>query len=140
MYKILAHTADIGLEVAATSLPELFKEAARGWKHLVLEESPTREKHTVTIRLKSVEPEDLLVQWLNELNYLLTVKYKILHAVESIRIRKTDAGWQLSAVISVDDFDEHIHEIHFEIKAVTYHQLNIQRDGRLLKTKIIFDI
>ena len=41
MYKVLAHTADVALEVQSNDLETLFIDAAKGWKDVVLEDSET---------------------------------------------------------------------------------------------------
>ncbi len=140
MYRIIAHTADTGLEVEAASLEELYQEAAKGWKELVLENAPTQPVDWKHIQLSASDREDLLVQWLSELNFLLTVRFWVLHEVAAIHIHPQAGGWQLQAKISGEPFDNKRHHIHFEIKAITYHQLRIRQENGRYHTRIIFDI
>ncbi|NOX36269.1 MAG: archease [Calditrichaeota bacterium] len=140
MYRIIAHTADTGLEVEAPSLEELFREAAKGWKVLVLEDSPTRPREQKRIRLTASDREDLLVQWLSELNFLLNVRFWVMHDVISLQLTHRGEHWHLQAEITGEPFDDKRHYIYFEIKAVTYHQLQIRQEDGTYKTRIIFDI
>lgn len=139
VYKIFSHTADIGLALRAADLNNLFREAAIGWKHLVLENSLTRGKETRRIRLTADDPEDLLVQWLSELNYFLMVEQWVFHEVAELNV-ETSPKWRLTTAITGERFDPAHHYIYFEIKAATYHQLHIRKHGRAYETRIVFDI
>jgi len=151
MFKIISHTADVGLEISAESIESLFIEAARGWKYCVIEDSLTQASNERKIRLNATNPEDLMVQWLNELNFYLTVNEWILDDVIQCRIECDDtaprpealnhtAEWSGDFLISGEPLDYEKHEICIEIKSVTYHQLEIQKQNNGYKTRIIFDI
>ncbi len=141
MYKILeTHTADIGLEVKGQTLEELFIEAARGWKQLVLEDAQTQPIHYKAIQLTATDIHDLLVQWLSELNYLLTVQQWVVHDVPQLTIQKTSDQFILNAKVAGEPFDPNRHYVYFDIKAVTYHQLDIKYQDGFYNTRIIFDI
>lgn len=140
MFKILSHTADTGIEVEAASLKELFIEAARGIKFCLIEDAVVSFAEIRKIYLKGANLEDLLVQWLSELNYLATVKNWIINEVVGGRIERKNREWELEFTIAGEPLDFTRHEILMDIKAVTYHQLRIeQKDGKF-RTKIFFDI
>ncbi|MCB0291814.1 MAG: archease [Calditrichaeota bacterium] len=140
MYKILSHTADIALEVWAESLPGLFQEAARGFHDLLLEDAPIRAEQRRQIELSSDEPEDLLVQWLSELNYFVTVHAWLWGAVEDFTLAAENGIWRLKAAVSGEALDAQRHYLYFDIKAVTYHQLEITDTPDGCQTRIVFDI
>ncbi|MCK6623398.1 MAG: archease [Calditrichaceae bacterium] len=140
MFKILSHTADIALDVRAANLESLFTEASRGWKEMVFEDSETRPAKTRSVRLASPEAEDLLVQWLSELNYFLTVRQWVFHQTEQFSLHGAAGEWTLDARISGERLDPQRHYIYFDIKAVTYHQLKIEQTGGEFRVQIVFDI
>lgn len=140
MFKVLSHTADVGIEVSAESLTALFIEAARGWKYCVIEDSPTQPLEDRKIHLTAPNLEDLLVQWLNELNFYLTVDQWILHEVTGCDIEFVDSEWSGDFLISGEPLDFRRHEICIDIKSVTYHQLEVRKLNGHYKTRIIFDI
>lgn len=140
MYKVLSHTADVGIEVRADSLEELFIDAAKGWKFLVLENSPTRPRQMREITLNDTMPEDLLVQWLSELNFYLTARHWLLHDITAFTLRKESKTWHLSATVTGEPLDPERHYLFLDIKGVTYHQLNIEPVNGHFRTRIIFDI
>ena len=140
MFTIISHTADVGIDVSGESLEELFIESAYGWKQCVIEDSPTKPVEQKRIHLSADSLEDLMVQWLNELNFLLTVRHWILHRTEKAEIHSEDSGWKLDFLITGEPANYGIHEISMEIKSVTYHQLQVKRINGLYKTRVIFDI
>lgn len=140
MYKIVSHTADVGIDIKAKSIKELFVEAARGWKYSVVENSSTKAAEEKRIQLSAPTLEELMVIWLNELNFYLTVKEWIMNEVVDGNIHSANSNWDLDFLINGETLDYQRHEICMEIKSVTYHQLNIQKSKGQYKTRIIFDI
>ncbi len=140
MYKIISHTADIGLELEAPDLVSLFKEAAKGWKALVFEDAEIYPQEKKAVTLAAASPEELLVNWLSELNYYLTVHYWVYAETVELRVESNSETWRLQANIRGEPFDEDRHYIYFDIKAVTFHQLKIERRDGKMKVRIFFDI
>src|SRR5262245_17364275 len=66
-YDRIDHTADLGIEVRAASLPELFEDAALAMFDLLTDLSRVEPKVARRIDLSGVDREDLLVGWLAEL-------------------------------------------------------------------------
>ena len=140
MFTVFSHTADIGLDLQASNLETLFIEAANGWRTMVFEDSEINAVSRHRISLAAADPEDLLVQWLSELNYFLTVHRWVFHAVTALSLQNDDAKWSLRASIDGESLDSDRHYIYFDIKAVTYHQLNIAETADGYRTRVIFDI
>jgi len=140
MFKIISHTADVGIDVSGSSLEALFVEAAHGWKQCVIEDSLTKAVEERKVKLSAASLEDLMVQWLNELNFFLTVRHWILHDVIEAKISLENSGCELNFLINGETADYKVHEICMEIKSVTYHQLQIQKMGNGYKARVIFDI
>ncbi len=127
----IAHSADLALEVWASSLPGLFTQAAKGLYDLMQISAAKRKIAKREINLKEIDLDNLLVSFLNEL--LADIQEK-----ES----KYD---QMDLVI--DHFSlkgkltgKKIGGFKREIKAATYHELKIVKMESGYKTRIIFDI
>jgi SHS2 domain-containing protein len=139
-YKFIDHTADIAIEVSGNTYEELFTAALNGWKESVIESADDeRETEEMNIKMKENSPEELLVSFLQEVNYLFDSKKIIPLENESIRIEKREEEFQLTinihfGKITADDI------IKTEIKAVTFHQLDIKKINDVYKTIIVFDI
>ena len=70
----IEHTADIAFDVFADSFEELFIESARAWRISVVGDVAGKALSNRLINLTAESLEELLVNFLNELNYLLTTK------------------------------------------------------------------
>ena len=139
-YRYIDHTADIAIEVSGNTYAELFIAALAGWKDCVIktsEISHEMEKRELTLEENSVE--ELLVSFLQELNYLFENDKLFPTDLSDIHVEKSEDHFSLRSVIlfaSVSPEDE----IKFEIKAVTFHQLDIKKVNDVYKTLIVFDI
>jgi SHS2 domain-containing protein len=123
MYKVLAHTADVALEVQSGDLETLFIDAAKGWKDVVLEDSETSFLQTRTVNLTSFEVH----QW-------------VVHDVKHLKLKVSADEWRLEAEINGEALNSAKHYIYCDVKAVTYHQLNIQEVNGQYQTRIVFDL
>ncbi len=142
MFKLVEHTADVALEISAESLESLFLETAAGFKAMVLEDSAILSETSRKVELAASELEDLLVQWLSELNYFITVHYWLANEVAefSLQFSEAENEWKLQAEITGEPLDHDRHYIYFDIKAVTYHQMKITQTDGQFSTKVVFDI
>ena len=139
-YKILDHTADIALELSGNTYEELFLAGYEGWKNSVIEASvSSREAEERKLELSENTIEELLVSFLQELSFLFESKKIFAVEVNEIQIEKRDEKFFLKSDlyfgnIIADDI------IKNEIKAVTFHQLNVKKVNDVFRTIIVFDI
>lgn len=131
MYEEIEHTADYALRVWGVDLPELFVEAARGMNALTggrpADLSITRE-----LSLQAPDPETLLVDWLQELAFLIEIEGEIFQTFHVLAFSPTSLHVQLGGGKA-----QNLEKL---IKAVTFHGLAIQRSGAGYQTVIVFDV
>jgi len=135
-FEFLDHTGDEGIAVYGSSAEELFQHAAQGFFAILLDEGRIETKETRAIALAGDGYEDLMVRWLSELLYLFETELLIFKEFD---IHELD-GDHLSAAAKGERFDNTRHTIAREIKAVTYHQLDVKRKDGLWQARIIFDL
>jgi SHS2 domain-containing protein len=130
-YREIEHTADWELEVWAPDLPALLEQAARGMAALAgmrLEEGPRLERQ---LQVRGSDAESLLVAFLAEVLYCAEqegIGFDEYHlALEGDHLEARLGGAWLA---SIDK----------EIKAVTYHRLEVRQAGRGLEVNIVFDV
>jgi len=129
MFETFDHTADLGLRVGADSINELFAEAAVGLASLIVADVATIEaSQERSIEISSPDLEYLYFDWLSEVLYLFES--------EGLVVANADVdvdGVSLRAAVDVDSFCETRHLRSHEVKAITYHGLNVnlhERDGK----------
>ncbi len=135
-YKIIDTTADIGIEVWGENFKELLEESVRGMVSIMYDLQKINGNKSLNIEIEGFDKEDLLISLLNEIIYLRDAK-KFL--VKDIEIKDLSEN-RLSAILYGDIFDPQIHEILEDIKAATYHNIEIKKENGLIKSQIIFDV
>ncbi len=135
-YVQLDHTGDIRIKVFGNSLKELFENAAYALFDTITDASKIDSQLAETVEISGIDKEELLVNWLSELNYLFLTESKIFNKFEIDHFRDIE----LSATVIGEKFNSHKHSLNTEIKAVTFHDLQIEQIGDQWETKIVFDI
>ncbi len=138
LYKTIDHTADLGIELEAETLKDLFEKAALSLTHLILGEIPEQQEkaETYKVEIKGEDLSDLMMNWLSEVLYLFEGEKKI---TCGLHIDYIDSK-RLTATLTLIRFDERKHEAQYEIKAVTYHQLDVTKKDGHWKARVIFDV
>jgi SHS2 domain-containing protein len=139
-YTFLDHTADIAVDVESTTLNELFTGAAIAWRESICDDLSEKHDQKKKIELSEQSLEILLVSFLNELNFIFQSESWMMGSVNSINIFKKDSVWHLRATIFGGVFNRRELKLKAEIKAVTYHQMEIKEINGKYSTRIVFDI
>jgi len=135
-YKLIDHTADFGIQVSGTDPGDLFCNAAFALFDLVADIRTIKGENRKKIALTGSDWPDLMVNWLRELLYLWNGNEFL---VKSAKIQKITA-FEISAILRYDRYEPRRHAIKNEIKAVTYHQIQVARSPQGWKAQIIFDV
>jgi SHS2 domain-containing protein len=135
-YELVDHTADLGIRVWADDIRGLFEEAAKALFDIITDLTKVEAHLKREIVVRGSSREELMVAWLNELLYLHEVERLIFC---NFSITKIDEG-TVTGVSTGEEFDEARHSIKTEVKAVTYHQLEIKEQGGRWQAQVIFDI
>ncbi len=140
MIEMLDHTADVGFELRAPTLEELFEEARRALLMVVFERPPEGGKEEGEIRLSAPDLETLLVRWLNELTYLVQDAGFVPVGAE-IWIRKSDGtNPSLEARLAGAPLLLEEYGWQGEIKSATFHGLDIANDDGGWHARVILDV
>ncbi len=139
-YHIFDHTTDAGIEISGKTITGLFITAAAGMYQII--GISDAYSGTSMTRMKLIEPtrEDLLVSFLNELNFLLTVRQKILCPIMNLSIEHIGNDLLLNVSAGTYNLSQSDLSGLREIKSVTYHQLRIVREQDEYHARVIFDI
>lgn len=138
-YKFIDHPADIAVEVTAGTIEKLFEISAEAWKYSALENTSAESPFELHFEIESSTLEGLLVEFLGELNFILCMRKLVFSKIKQMII-KEDGQFKITASIYFEDFNPDLHRLKDEIKAITFHQMNIVKKGNNYFTRIIFDI
>jgi len=137
-YQTFDHTADLGVEAHAGKWSDLLEQSALGMFACVgyLVPSAASRGERIDLLLKAGSREDLLRNWLSELLFRFETRGEV---PKRIRFRRTDET-RLEARIEFRPFDPDRSRLHREVKAVTYHGLEVHQVGRAWIARFILDI
>lgn len=138
--RFLDHTADVGAEITAASLEELFAEAATALLETIVDPGTVRPSLHRSFELAAPDLETLLVDWLGELVYVFEVDRQLFADAE-VTVNEGEAGPRLAAVARGEPYDPDRHPVRVLVKAVTHHALEVacRPDGTWF-ARVIFDI
>jgi SHS2 domain-containing protein len=132
-FEEVEHTADRALHVCGRNLEEVLQNAARGMNSLMVSDvaaiSSQVEKY---IEAEALDAESLLVEWLSELAYWAETEGLVFNQFDFQEVTPT----RVQAVVR----GCRARNLDKDIKAVTYHNLQIVKTGRGLEATIVFDV
>jgi SHS2 domain-containing protein len=134
------HTGDIGIRVTAPSLPQLFERAALGTFRVLTDLAAVQASKETHVAVDGHDLEALMVRWLSELNYRHTVDGVLFGAFAVESIQETDEGLTLTATARGEPIDPARHTVYTEIKAITFHGMNIRETDDGWTVQVIFDM
>ena len=135
-YEVIDHTAEAGITVYAATPSDLFETAAEGMMSLIVDAASVESRVWVERRVEAEDLEGLLVAWLNDLIAMLGAesfvpKVFVVDEVTETRLRATVHG---------EPVDPNRHRFRLDVKAATYHMLEISESDRGWSAKVIFDV
>jgi SHS2 domain-containing protein len=135
-YELIDHTADVGVKAYGKTLSEAFENAAKGMFFVIADNSEIENTGQYDIELKADNLEQLLVDWLSELLFLSSANNVIFGF---IKVDLDEKKNKLSAKVFGEKFDISKHKAGTEIKAVTYHMLEVN-NKKPYHVQVLFDI
>lgn len=133
-YVFIDHTADVGIKAKGKTLAEAFENAAYGMFDLITDNSVISSVGQYYIELDAPDLEQLLVDWLSKLLFLNGARNLVFGSF-NVTIENT----HLSATIAGEEYDLKKHRQGAEIKAVTYHMLEVV-NKEPYSVQVLFDI
>lgn len=135
-FEILNHTADIGIIAYGEDISSVFINTAKGLFSLIIDPQEVSTKKHRDITVTAPDREALLVNWLNELIYLVDAEEVLFKEFDIIQITET----KLQAKCYGEKINSKKHHLQREVKAATYHQLKVEKTMEGWRAQVIFDI
>ena len=132
------HTADLGIRIFATDLPDLFRTAAEAlFDVIVANRGSVQVVATDSVSLSAETTEDLLFDWLNELIFLSETRHRLYTRFD---VSLDATGCRLQAAIGGEPIDRVRHLLDHEVKAATRHGLSLRPTDGGWVAEVIVDI
>ena len=138
-YKFLENVAiaDSAFEAQGESLEDLFQTCAQATFEVMADTSTIEPKLKETVELSGENLEELLFDWLAELIYLKDSK-SLLFGKFEVKI-KQEEGYKLFAAVWGEPADQKKHKVRVDVKAVTYHLLEVKQVNDMWTAKVVLD-
>ncbi len=136
LYREFEHTGDLGIEVEAPTRAALFARAASALARIMVEPEGVRADERRTLEVAADGDDDLMHDLLADALNLFLADGFIWRDVSIVERGPT----ALVASFAGEPFDPRRHRLLTEIKAVTYHQLKVERADGKWRARIVFDI
>jgi len=135
-YREIEHTADLGVEITAAGLPQLFASAGEALYALIADPATIESREDINISATGDNPEDLLHAWLCELLALFNVQGFVGKHCEIVKSSKG----QVEGCRSGETLDLKPQDFHTENKGVTYHDFKVWQEAGAWHARVIFDV
>lgn len=131
MYIFQNHTADLKIKIESDSFESIFQESLNALKEYY-HPSLLNEKFTKEITIDSFDKKTLLVDFLNEIIFLINSEKIFPEKVKVLSLKENKGEFLLEG----KKYDK----IYKDIKAATYHNLKFEEEKEKITVEIVFDI
>ncbi len=122
-YELLEHTADVMIKAHGSDLEECFANAAYALFDQMTDLSKVGTSEEVSFVVSGHDNESLLFNFLSEFLFIHDAKHLVLSEFQ-VRIR----GTTLKCTAKGERFDSGRHTYRHEVKAITYHMLEVNTE------------
>lgn len=137
-YKLLEHATDAFIEVTGYDLEDAFMQAGNAVIETTLDRKTVKENEEREISVSGRELKHLLFNWLEEVNFQLITEGFAIHRFE-LKIEK-NSEYKLEATAFGEPIDLLKHNFKVEIKAPTFHLMEISEKAQEVKMRFLLDL
>ena len=134
-YRILDHTADVGIAASGDTLAEALAFLAKGMFALITNPETVEVNDSWEVHVSSTDEEALAVDWLNELLYMYEADGFL---PKEFCVCVEEGGKALTARCSGEKVDPR-KWVFAQVKAATYHGLEVSHD-REWRIQVVLDV
>ena len=135
-YEFIDHTADIGIRVTGKNLPVLFANAGYALFELLVDTQALITRQHRQLHFTAQDLEELMFSWIHELLAGFIHDSWTCTSFD-VSIQKK---WSLCSTLKGYQGTIPAHLLRYDIKAITYHDLHVRREGGVWVSQLIFDV
>lgn len=136
-------TADVGYRAYGNNLGNAFENAAIAMFEVITDTSAVKHLVEKQIELEAEDKYALFYDWLSELLFFHDAEYLVFSKFDVKIYSKVDEDREIYYLVATawgEEFDRLRHERRSEVKAVTYHMMDIKDENLNVMLQVILDI
>jgi SHS2 domain-containing protein len=138
-YRFLDHMTDAFIEAYGTTLEEAFENAAKALCDTMIDLKTVRPKREIILSANGNDLYSLLFDWLDKV-MLLLVADGIAMSQFSVKIKQHNNSYLLEGTARGEPLELDRHRYKVEVKAVTYHEMEIKQEKGLITARFLLDL
>ncbi|MEM2536377.1 MAG: archease [Candidatus Hadarchaeales archaeon] len=138
-FEWVEHPSDIGFRAYGKDLGEAFENAALALFEIMTDTGRVEPREEVEVELEAEDEQALLYDWLDRLLYFRDAEGLLLSRFE-VEVREEGKRWRLRGRAWGERFDPSKHEERTAVKAMTYHLMEIRKEGDRVVVQAVVDI
>ena len=131
--------ADALIDAHGESLDEVFCQAARALIDTMVEIKNVEEKAVEKFTVQGRDLESLLYNWLEAI-LIKVSRDGLVFSSFNVKIKKVNEGFTLNGSGKGEKIDLDKHQPKTEVKAVTYHMMNIKEENGQVSARFLLDL
>jgi protein archease len=134
-YRYLEHMTDAVIEACGSTLEEAFENAAKGLNDTMVDLKTVRPDREIKISASGHDLYSMLFDWLDKV-MLLLVADGIVTSEFSVKIN----DYSLEGIAKGEPLNLDRHKYKVEIKAVTYHEMQVSEEKGHATVRFLLDL
>ena len=135
-FELTEHTADVGIRACGPTREDVFEQAALAMFSLICDPAAVEPREEQRNGLTAESDDLLLAAWLNELLFIFESRRFVFAGFVVDEV----GGGRLWARARGERQDAARHEVHAQVKAATYHDLELKRVDEGWQGTVVFDL
>jgi SHS2 domain-containing protein len=135
-FRTVGHTGDMALRLWGRDPADLLRSGGLALFHVLAAGSPICDRESRALEVEGADLEELLVGWMNRL--------LLLFHLEDLLLCRFDPGapvaGRVRGSVGGEALDASRHHLVREVKAVTYHGVQVEREGKWWTARVVLDL
>ena len=130
---------DAIIEAYGSTLDEAFENSAKGLVNTMFHIKEIIPDKEYEIIAKGYDIESLLYDWLEKVMLRILIDNIVLSDFK-VKISESNGNYFLKGIVKGEVLDLQKHHYKVEIKAVTYHEMEIKQKGNIITARFLLDL
>ena len=139
-YELLPHMTDAYIQATGKTFEQALESAGLALFDVMCNTESISHKSTDQVELNGADEITLLYDWLEVLLLKFELDGKVYSKFEVDSIKKSANGFRSRAKISGEKYDRKKHGSKVEVKAVTFHRMEVDRAKTGTNVRFILDL